>query len=171
MRPGSDAGDASTRGGIELRAPTDVLGDERAIEGLPIRLVIALVVGVAALSVMMTMIDDTSGLGTSELDANPDPAVIDLGVSGTETVDVQVVDDSGDPIEDATVILSGESATLDNGTRIETSDGDGEGTFQGVSPELETNQEQGTLEIDIRAPANSDLEDKRENSEILVIHS
>ncbi len=30
--------------------------DDRAIEGLPIRLVIALVVGVASLSVMMNMI-------------------------------------------------------------------------------------------------------------------
>ncbi|MEF8777657.1 MAG: carboxypeptidase regulatory-like domain-containing protein, partial [Natronomonas sp.] len=36
--------------------------DTRGIEGLPVRLVIALVVGVASLSVMMNMISGISGL-------------------------------------------------------------------------------------------------------------
>ena len=41
--------------------------DERAIEGLPVRLVIALVVGVASLSVMMSMLSGISGLAVTEI--------------------------------------------------------------------------------------------------------
>ncbi|MFC7196258.1 hypothetical protein ACFQL4_19210 [Halosimplex aquaticum] len=39
-----------------MRRTTTLSQDERAIEGLPIRLVIALVVGVASLAIMMQMI-------------------------------------------------------------------------------------------------------------------
>jgi len=171
MPPGADAGDGTTRAGIELRTPTAILDDERAIEGLPIRLVIALVIGVAALSVMMTMIEDTSELGTSEMDVEPDPETIDLGTDGTRDVTLQVVDEDGDTVADATVILAGGSARLPDGPYHAETDGDGEATFEDVSPSLEANQQQGTLEVDIQPPGNTDLEDRRENTEILVLHS
>ncbi|MCW8172112.1 hypothetical protein D8S78_03500 [Natrialba swarupiae] len=41
--------------------------DDRAIEGLPIRLVIALVVGIAALSVMMNMLGGVGEFGDTEV--------------------------------------------------------------------------------------------------------
>ncbi len=44
-----------------------LVADRRAIEGLPVRLVIALVVGVASLSVMMGMIGDIDGLAATEI--------------------------------------------------------------------------------------------------------
>ena len=51
--------------------------DTRGIEGLPVRLVIALVVGVASLSVMMNMISGISGLAVAELDVQPEPEVVE----------------------------------------------------------------------------------------------
>ena len=58
--------------------------DERAIEGLPIRLVIALVIGVASLSVMMNMLTGIQGLSTTELDVRPEPEVVGPGDSSIE---------------------------------------------------------------------------------------
>jgi hypothetical protein len=165
--PNSGDSGRNRRSGIELRSPTAIFEDERAIEGLPIRLVIALLVGVAALSVMMTMIDDVGGIGKTELDAEPDPDTIDLGSDGTRDVTLTVVDDEGKPVSGATVVLTGESARLPNGPYHAEAE-DGEVTFEDVSPELEPNQDQGTLSIDIQHP-DSEYQDERENSQILVL--
>ncbi|GAB3685239.1 hypothetical protein GCM10028857_15440 [Salinarchaeum chitinilyticum] len=164
-----DSGGAPARtSGIEIRSPTAIFEDERAIEGLPIRLVIALLVGVAALSVMMSMIDDTREIGNTELDAEPEPDTIQLSEDGTQDVTITVVDQSGDPISGTTVVLQGSSATLADGAMHEESDSDGTVTFEDVSPELEANQDQGTLGIDLQHP-DSEFKDKRDNSEILVL--
>jgi hypothetical protein len=152
---------------MEIRSPTAIFDDERAIEGLPIRLVVALLVGVAALSVMMTMIEDVGGIGKSELDAEVDDNEIDLSHDGSPDVTITVVDGGGDPVSDATVTLAGSSAQLEAGTRTAETDADGDVTFEGVTPELERNQHQGTLSIDIHPPSG-DFQDKQENTEILV---
>lgn len=137
--------------------------DERAIEGLPIRLVIALVVGVASLGVMMTVIDDLDTLGTTELDTQPEPEII-----GTEdtNVTVAVVDPDGTAIEGATVIAESGTAQLDSVVTAETGH-NGTATIQ-VDPELGPNQQRGTIELDLQPPDGS-YADRRENTEILVI--
>lgn len=140
--------------------------DERAIEGLPIRLVIALVVGVASLSVMMSMISGIGGLGMTELDADPDPDVITAGES--HDIAVAVVDPEGATVSDATVVLQGGSAQLDGGIQTAATDDDGVATFT-VNPALGPNQRQGTIEIDIKPPSGSDYADQRQNTEILVL--
>ncbi|PSP69106.1 Ig domain-containing protein group 1 domain-containing protein, partial [Halobacteriales archaeon QH_6_68_27] len=81
--------------------PGALAGDERAIEGLPIRLVIALVVGVASLGVMMNTLGGIQTLGVTELDVRPQPEVV--GESATD-VSVAVVGPEGDQIADATVV-------------------------------------------------------------------
>lgn len=141
--------------------------DDRAIEGLPIRLVIALVVGVASLSVMMGMLSGIGGLGVTEVHAEPEPDVI---TPGPTDVDIRVVDDDGAGIEGATVIVRGDTASLDNGIRhAETNDN---GTAQvTVDAELPPNQRDGTLEIDIEPPGGGEYSDRRENARILVIES
>lgn len=138
--------------------------DDRAIEGLPIRLVIAIVVGVASLSIMMSMLSGVGTLGTTELDVEPDEEVIGTGYN---SVDLTVIDDQGDPVEGATVIVSSGTASID-GVVNEESDADGEATV-GIRPELRDNQDKGTLEIDINPPAGTEYEDQRENTELLVI--
>jgi hypothetical protein len=142
----------------------DFRSDNRAIEGLPIRLVIALVVGVASLGVMMNMLSGLGGLTVTELDAKPTPDVI--GPEQTE-IDITVVDPDGNPVEDATVVVTGGTATIDD-IETETTDEDGKATVH-VAPDLGPNQQEGTLEVSIKPPAGSNYADERENTAILVI--
>ncbi len=140
------------------------LSDRRAIEGLPVRLVIALVVGVASLSVMMGMIGSIDGLAATELDAQPEPEVTS---AGSQSIDVTVVDPDGTHVSDATVIVRSGSARID-GVATATTNENGVATVT-IDPELGPNQTDGTLSIEIKPPAGSDYVDERENTAILVV--
>lgn len=140
------------------------VADERGIEGLPVRLVIALVVGVASLSVMMSMLSGISGLAVTELDVQPEPEVV---TPGNQTVEVTVVDPDGEGIADATVIARGGSARLD-GVETATTDEAGVAELE-LAPELAANQRDGTVEFDIKPPAGSEYADERENTALLVV--
>ncbi|WP_267163016.1 Ig-like domain-containing protein [Halovenus salina] len=142
---------------------TTLRADNRAIEGLPIRLVIALVVGVASLAVMMNVISGLNTFGTTELDTNPEPEIIE---EGTTTVNVTVLDPDGQPISNATVVAKSDTANLDSMSYAET-DSDGVATLS-VEPELRPNQKEGTITLDIRPPEGEYVDDQ-ENTGILVI--
>ncbi len=144
-------------------SPGKLWQDERAIEGLPIRLVIALVVGVASLTVMMNVIGGLETLGTTELDTRPDPEIIDQ----TQTdVTVTVVDPDGGVIANATVIAKSDTARL-NGIRTAETGHDGTATLT-LTPQLGPNQQEGTIALDVRPP-DGKYADKRENTDILVL--
>lgn len=138
--------------------------DDRAIEGLPVRLVVAFVVGVATLSVLLNMVSGVDTLAVSELDASPDPDVV---APGDQTIEVTAVDADGDPVADATVVVQSGTADLD-GVATATTGDDGTASVD-VAPELAPNQDQGTLEIAVKPPAGSEYVDRRENSAILVV--
>ena len=138
--------------------------DERAIEGLPVRLVIALVVGVASLGVMMNMLSGIDGLAVSELDVRPEPEVT---TPGYQSIDVTVVDADGGPVSGATVVLKSGTATLD-GVMAQKSDEAGTATFS-ANPALGPNQDDGTLTIGLKPPPGSEYVDRRANTEILVV--
>jgi hypothetical protein len=138
--------------------------DERAIEGLPVRLIIALVVGVASLGVMMNMLSGIDGLAVSELDARPEPEVT---TPGPQAIDVTVVDADGSPVSGATVVLESGTATID-ATIAEKTGEAGTATFS-VNPELGPNQDDGVLRIELKPPPGSDYVDRRGNTEILVV--
>jgi hypothetical protein len=140
--------------------------DTRAIEGLPIRLVIALVVGVASLSVMMNMLSGVQGLAVEELDVRPEPEVT---TPGQQTVELTVVDTDGSPVSDATVVVTGGTATLD-GVKTATTGPNGTAAVT-LSPELRANRNQGTLDVSVKPPAGSGFTDRRTNTEILVVRS
>ena len=145
-------------------AQTRFRDDERGIEGLPVRLVVALVVGVASLSVMMGMLSSISGLAVTELDVRPQPEVVE---PGTHAVEVAVVDPDGQGVADATVVARGGSARLDG---VATARTDGNGTAElRLSPELAANQRDGTVEFDVKPPAGSEYADRRENTALLVV--
>ena len=150
-----------------MRSNHPFAGDDRAIEGLPIRLVIALVVGVASLGIMMNMLSGLGGLGSTEVDVEPDPTTIE---ADTETdVTLTVVGEDGQVVEEATVIVLGGSATID-GTPQGTTDEDGEVELD-LEPELSHGQQTGTLEIDVVPPTDSDYVDEQDNNEIVVVDS
>ncbi|WP_435067750.1 DUF7382 domain-containing protein [Haloplanus sp. C73] len=138
--------------------------DRRAIEGLPIRLVIALVIGVASLSVMMNMLSGIQGLSTTELDVRPEPEVIG---PGEESLELTVVGADGSSVADATVLVTAGSADLD-GVQTETTDKDGTATVS-VEPTLRANQDEGTLVIEVKPPAGSGYVDRRGNTKVLVV--
>ncbi|WP_459193066.1 DUF7382 domain-containing protein [Halosimplex sp. J119] len=144
--------------------PRALTGDERAIEGLPIRLVIALVVGVASLSVMMNTLGGIQTLGVTELDVRPTPEVI-----GESAIDlsVEVVGPQGDRVANATVVASGGTATLDSVTTARTN-ADGTATLS-VSPSLGPNQDEGTIQFEVKPPAGGQYADDRGNTEVLVV--
>lgn len=138
--------------------------DTRAIEGLPIRLVIALVVGVASLSVMLNMLSGLGGLAVTELDTRPSPTVVE---PAEQTITITVVDSGGDTVSDATVVVKSGSADIDGVRTARTGPG-GNATVT-VTPELRPNQGEGTLTIDVKPPAGSQYADRRGNTEVLVV--
>jgi hypothetical protein len=167
MDADTDPGPAPGSDGVDPTAPLDRFrSDERAIEGLPIRLVIALVVGVASLSVMMNMLSGISGLAVSELDAQPSPEVIS---PGSTDLNVTVVGADGEPVEGATVVVKSGSARLD-GVSTATTGADGNATVT-VDPTLGENQDEGTLVVDVKPPAGGGYTDKRGNAKVLVVES
>jgi hypothetical protein len=138
--------------------------DERAIEGLPVRLVVSLVVGAACLSVMLNMVQGVGTLAVSELDVQPTPDVIE---PDEQALTLTVVDADGDPVSGATVVVKSGSASLD-GVATGQSGPDGNATVT-VSPSLGANQEEGTLVVDLKPPSGSEYADRRENSYVLVV--
>jgi hypothetical protein len=144
--------------------PRALTRDERAIEGLPIRLVIALVVGVASLSVMMNTLGGLQTLGVTELDVRPSPEVI--GEDPTD-IDVEVVGPQGDRVANATVVATGGTATLDS---VSTARTNANGTASlSLFPELGPNQQEGTIQFDVKPPAGGQYADDRGNTEVLVV--
>jgi hypothetical protein len=140
--------------------------DRRAIEGLPIRLVIALVIGVASLSVMMNMLTGIQGLSTTELDVRPDPEVVG---PGDGTIELTVVGADGSAVADATVLVKAGSADLD-GVRTGTTGEDGTVSVS-VAPTLRANQDEGTLVVEVKPPAGRGYVDRRGNTKVLVIRN
>jgi hypothetical protein len=138
--------------------------DDRAIEGLPIRLVIALVVGVASLGVMMNMLAGVQGLTVEELDVRPEPEVV---TPGEQALDLTVVDTDGAPVADATVVVTGGTATTD-GVATGPTGANGTATVT-ATPSLGPNQRKGTLTIQVKPPAGSQFADERANTEVLVV--
>jgi hypothetical protein len=139
--------------------------DERAIEGLPIRLVIALVVGVASLSVMMNTISGLGTLGVSELDVRPEPEVVEPGPTD---VTVTVVDPEGEPVANATVIAKSGGARLSGITTAET--GYNGTASVHLEPRLGPNQAEGSVTFDVKPPSGS-YDDRRENTALLVVET
>ncbi|WP_299268155.1 DUF7382 domain-containing protein [Halorientalis sp.] len=138
--------------------------DERAIEGLPVRLVIALVVGIASLSVMMNTIGGLSTLGVTELDVNPQPEVV---AEGNHEITVTVVTPKGEPVANATVVAKGGTATLST-IRPARTGPDGKATLR-LAPSLGPNQKEGTVTLDVKPPAGGGYTDERENTRLLVV--
>ena len=140
--------------------------DDRAIEGLPIRLVIALVVGVASLGIMMNMLSGIGAITETEVDIEADPATIDE--SDPDDLDITVIGEDGNTVEDATVVITGGTASIE-GTPDGSTDADGVVEFTDLEPSLQQGQGTGTLEVEIIPPAESDYVDDRANNEIIVI--
>jgi hypothetical protein len=158
------------------RRPNAFTNDERAIEGLPIRLVIALVVGVAALSLMMSMLSTFDNFGDTEVTTEYDDNLVTTDGDSYEPVTISVVTADGEPVEDADVLIRSGSLTLENGpidlhtgedsNTVELPFGDGE---EQASLDFRADQDRGTLDVEVHPPTDSDYADNDENPEITVV--
>lgn len=145
--------------------------DERGIEGLPIRLVIALVVGVAALGIMMNMLGGIGTPGKTEVRVQySDGAVVETSELPKSGYTIKVVGEDGQPVEGARVIVSGGTAQLNSPITPDTqtsADGTIDVDLNGVS--LRADQTQGTLKVEVIPPSNSNWADDQSNTEIRIV--
>jgi hypothetical protein len=150
--------------------------DDRAIEGLPIRLVIAVTVGVAALGIMMTMLDGIDGAQEPETTVELEDELLTLA-GGEESVTIAVVTEDGRPVEDAQLLVTSGSLQVENGpVDLQTGPDSSEATLSvGAGPRADAQvafrdgQKRGTLEIEVVPPSGSGLEDHRANPELVVV--
>lgn len=138
--------------------------DDRGIEGLPVRLVIALVVGVASLGVMLNMVSGLSGLGVTEVDVAPQPEVTGPGPTNCDHP-------SRGPgrwgVANATVVARSGSARL-GGPRVAHTNRNGTARMR-LEPKLGANQAEGAVEFTVKPPAGGPFVDRRGNTVLLVI--
>jgi hypothetical protein len=147
--------------------------DERGIEGLPIRLIIAVVVGVAALSIMMSMLGGIDDMfGQTEATVELDNAVVDEG----NNVELAAITEEGEAINDATIIVRSGTLNIDSPYDEHTGENDNTvniniGPGEDVDPDWRSNQDIGTLEIHVVPPSDGNFEDGQKNPEITVIRN
>jgi hypothetical protein len=166
----------------ESRSRVSFIRDDRAIEGLPIRLVIALVVGVAALALMLNMLGGIGDVGDTEVTVRIDDGeLIEADQGGVDgEVVVSVIDENGNNVEDATIIATAGSAQLDGVVQAKTGqspsslsktynlkDNQAVLDFDG-DQSLRADQDIGTIEVEVIPPSDSNYIDEQPNPEIRV---
>lgn len=148
--------------------------DKRAVEGMPIRLVVAVVVGVAAMGLLLPMAESIETTEEPELTVEPQPRQFALEATGSKRVRLDVVTEGGKPVEGADVVLSGRSLPVDGGPVVFRS-GESSNTVTisiGTGPEaavpvsFRPTQTRGTLTLDIVPPPG--YVDERNNPQITV---
>ncbi|QLH80152.1 hypothetical protein [Halosimplex pelagicum] len=174
-----------------MRRTTTLSQDERAIEGLPIRLVIALVVGVASLAIMMQMI---GGLGfETKKEVDVEITSDSIATTGGSAVTLDVVTEEGDPVRNAQVLIESGTLTVDNGPvqmypdggsspgpsaddgKMETSAAICAASSTGCSASsgkpvvnFRSDQDKGTITFDIVLQGDGNYKDEEPNRELVV---
>lgn len=148
--------------------------DTRAVEGMPIRLVVAVAVGAAAMSLLLPMADTVADTDEPELTVEPQPRQFVLGPEESRTVRLAVVTESGEPVEDAVVVISGRSLPVEDGPAVFRTGRDSNSVTATIGTTAESavpvsfrrTQTRGTLTVDVVPPRG--YADERENPEITV---
>jgi len=153
--------------------------DERGIEGLPVRLVVAVTVGVAALGIMLGMLAEFDDPGTTEVTVEASDELLVPEGGGYEPVTLGVVTEDGQPVEGAQLlVMEGSLPLADGPVDLQTGSdshevtlgiGTTSGVDKSVTPAFRDGQSRGTLEIAVVPPSGTDLRDERENPELVVV--
>lgn len=153
-----------------------IRGDTRAIEGMPIRLVVAVSVGAAALGLLLPMADAVDRSTETEITVELESRQFALESGGSETVRIHVVTADGQPVEDAVVVVSERSLPVEGGPRTFRTGPEsnslavevGTADTSDVPVAFRPSQTRGTLEIDVVPPPGTEYVDDRNNPEITV---
>lgn len=142
---------------------------------MPIRLVVAVTVGTAALGLLLPMLDSVEQRPETEVTVEMDPAQFALETADSETVTIDVITEEGVPVEDATVLVSGRSLPVDGDPLAFETGPDSSsvtadiGTRSGDVPvAFRPTQTRGTLLIDVVPPPGTSYTDKRRNPQITI---
>ncbi|MEY7850968.1 hypothetical protein AB7C87_17410 [Natrarchaeobius sp. A-rgal3] len=145
--------------------------DDRAIEGLPIRLVIALIIGVVSLGIMLQILGTIDTFETnSEVDVEfVSHDYIEDGSDAPSSFQLRVADEDDNDVPDATVIATGSSARMDGAMVSQTND-DGIATFDFEDEvEVPPDADHARIEFDIDPPNDSNWENSQPNNELTVV--
>jgi hypothetical protein len=156
--------------------------DNRGIEGLPIRLVIALVVGVASLAIMTSILGGLPTFESTEVEVNYDNEIVtneeNAGTGATTDVKAWVNTTDGEDVEDATLLVEGGTAGLENGPHevdpgtamtFTTDQADASVSSNDFEVNLRSDQDRGTIKISVITQSDSNYVDEQENAEIIVL--
>lgn len=143
---------------------------------MPIRLVVAVTVGAAALGLLVPMLDAVEQRQQTEVTAELDRQQVVLDSDSPETVRIDVVTTDGEPIQDATVLVSGESLPVEDGPlRFDTGPDSSAVSFTvgtdsdaDVPVTFRPTQARGTLSLSIVPPSASESTDEMANPEITI---
>lgn len=157
-------------------ATNSLRDDDRAVEGMPIRLVVAVAVGAAALGLLLPMLDSVDERTETEVTVEVDPGQFVLGTEDSEPVTIDVVTGDGVPVEGATVLVSGRSLPVDGEPLAFETDPDSSSVTVAIgttaTPDVPVafrpTQTRGTLLIDIVPPPGTEYRDERNNPQITI---
>lgn len=157
---------------------TDSLwADQRAVEGMPIRLVVAITVGVAAAGLLLPLPDMVEQSTETTVTAQPDSQQLVVNSSvPSQDVTISVVTAEGEPVTDATVIVSERSLpVVDDPAVFETGPDSNEVEISigkedrhDIEVDFRETQARGTLDLDVKIPGGNEYE-VGDSPEITVI--
>ncbi|MXR51968.1 hypothetical protein GRX03_10195 [Halovenus sp. WSH3] len=155
--------------------PSGFRSDERAVEGMPIRLLVAVTVGVAAFGLLVPMADQVEQADRTELTVEPEPRQVTVEPGDTATVRLDVATSDGQPVRAATLVVTGRSVSVENGPLIFETGANSTVSFDiGASPTADVRlsfrpqQSHGTVQLRIVPPSNSEYVDDLSNPDLTV---
>jgi len=157
--------------------------DNRAVEGLVVQLFVAMVVGLAALSVMTGILAGLPTLTETEVTVvvgDGDPAMVDNARSEMSERSLHVVTQDGKPVTGAQVVIKGKNVELVDGPQVRQTEPDTNAVYLDISDEssgksadirtdLRSDQKQGGLEVSVQPPSDSNYVDRQRNPTLTVI--
>jgi len=163
-----------------MRSLKKLWRNNRGIEGLPIRLVIALVVGVASLAIMTSILGGLPTFDSTEVSVSYDNSTVRNAADNSKTITINVTDDKGEPVQNARIVISSGTASMQGGSYVaktgtdsnsvdvKITDESNSGTSADVKTNLRADQETGTLKVEVKPPSDGNYVDEQENDKILV---
>lgn len=146
---------------------------------MPIRLVVAVAVGVAAFGLLVPMADRVEQSTETEVTVEPDSTQVALDSTESSEVTVHVVTSDGQPVDDATVLVSGRSLPVEGDPiPFETGPEGNAVTFSigtdstaDVPVTFRPTQGRGTLRLRVVPPSDGSYADDLDNPELTINRS
>ena len=144
---------------------------------MPIRLVVAITVGTAAMSLLVPMLDTVEQTQQREVTVEPDRQQVVLDPENAmQDVTIAVVTAEGEPIPESTVIVSERSLPLVDGPETFETGPDshevtvsvGDSLAADVPVAFRRTQQRGTVELDVSPPSGGDFTARSDHPELTV---